>query len=146
MVVFDLYDNYLIFNNYTINKRGNITHFNDILKYVNKTGQNSAYLDSSQNKYIIIDSEGNVYKHLIQVEQDILANNSLGDYDEYQLTLNISTNELKKIYNSNYKRHDDSCYSPVPKGWTDEDAWDAMTDGQYGDYPGSGWDPEQFGY
>lgn len=30
--------------------------------------------------------------------------------------------------------------------WTDEDAWDAMTDGQYGDYPGSGWDPEMFGY
>lgn len=30
--------------------------------------------------------------------------------------------------------------------WTDEDAWDAMTDGQYGDYPGPGWDPEMFGY
>lgn len=30
--------------------------------------------------------------------------------------------------------------------WTDEDAWDAMTDGMYGDYPGSGWDPEHFGY
>ena len=30
--------------------------------------------------------------------------------------------------------------------WTDEDAWDAMTDGQYGDYPGSGWDSERFGY
>lgn len=30
--------------------------------------------------------------------------------------------------------------------WTDEDAWDAMTDGMYGDYPGSGWDPEMFGY
>ena len=30
--------------------------------------------------------------------------------------------------------------------WTDEDAWDAMTDGMYGDYPGSGWDSEMFGY
>lgn len=30
--------------------------------------------------------------------------------------------------------------------WTDEDAWDAMTDGMYGDYPGSGWDPESFGF
>ena len=30
--------------------------------------------------------------------------------------------------------------------WTDEDAWDAMTDGMYGDYPGSDWDPEMFGY
>ena len=54
--------------------------------------------------------------------------------------------ELKKIYNSNYKRHDDALYCPDPNEWTDEDAWDAMTDGQYGDYPGSGWDPQQFGY
>jgi len=30
--------------------------------------------------------------------------------------------------------------------WTDEDAWDAMTDGMYGDYPGSGWDPELLGF
>ena len=30
--------------------------------------------------------------------------------------------------------------------WTDEDAWDAMTDGMYGDYPGPGWDPECFGF
>ena len=30
--------------------------------------------------------------------------------------------------------------------WTDEDAWDAMTDGMYGDYPGPEWDPEHFGY
>lgn len=146
IVVFDLYDNYLIFNKYIIDKRGRITHFNNILEYVNKTGQNSAYFDSSQNKYIVINSEGNVYEYLLQVEPDILANNSLGDYDEYQLTLNISTKELKKIYNSNYKRHDDALYCPDPNEWTDEDAWDAMTDGQYGDYPGSGWDPEQFGY
>lgn len=30
--------------------------------------------------------------------------------------------------------------------WTDEDTWDAMTDGMYGDYPGPGWDSESFGY
>lgn len=30
--------------------------------------------------------------------------------------------------------------------WTDEDAWDAMTDGKYGEYPGPGWDPELFGF
>lgn len=29
---------------------------------------------------------------------------------------------------------------------TDEDSWYAMTDGMYGEYPGSGWDPEAFGY
>ena len=40
-----------------------------------------------------------------------------------------------------YDYHSDEGYE-----WTDEDAWDAMTDGMYGDYPGSGWDPEAFGY
>ena len=40
-----------------------------------------------------------------------------------------------------YIDHCDSGYE-----WTDEDAWDAYTDGQYGDYPGSDWDPEMFGY
>jgi len=28
----------------------------------------------------------------------------------------------------------------------DRDSWDALTDGQYGDYPGPGWDPEMFGF
>lgn len=45
---------------------------------------------------------------------------------------------------------DDDYYDDYDGGggyeWTDEDAWDAMTDGQYGDYPGPGWDPEMFGY
>ena len=40
-----------------------------------------------------------------------------------------------------YEYHSERGYE-----WTDEDAWDAMTDGMYGDYPGSGWDPELFGY
>jgi hypothetical protein len=37
--------------------------------------------------------------------------------------------------------HDNEGYE-----WTDEDAWDAMTDGMYGDYPGPGWDLEKFGF
>ena len=36
--------------------------------------------------------------------------------------------------------------SDIDYQWTDEDTWDAMTDGQYGDYPGSNWDAEIFGY
>lgn len=146
IVVFDLYDNYLIFNKYIIDKRGRITYFNDILEYVNKAGQNSAYIDSSQNKYIIIDSDGEVYKNLLPIEPDILVSNNLDSYHEYQLILNTLTKELIKKNNPNYKEKDDSCYCPDPNEWTDEDSWDAMTDGQYGDYPGSGWDPEQFGY
>ncbi|WP_315402952.1 hypothetical protein [Hoylesella saccharolytica] len=41
----------------------------------------------------------------------------------------------------NYNQSSDMDYQ-----WTDEDTWDAMTDGQYGDYPGSNWDSEIFGY
>ena len=50
--------------------------------------------------------------------------------------------------NINYGDCDDGGYDYSDQGheWTDEDAWDAMTDGMYGDYPGSGWDPEAFGY
>lgn len=40
-----------------------------------------------------------------------------------------------------YKNCSDNGYE-----WTDEDAWDAMTDGMYEDYPGPNWDPELFGY
>jgi len=49
----------------------------------------------------------------------------------------------------NYGDYDDGPSGSWQDGeyeWTDEDAWDAMTDGMYGDYPGSGWDPETFGY
>ena len=49
----------------------------------------------------------------------------------------------------NYGDYDDGGYdyhSDRGYEYTDEDAWDAMTDGMYGDYPGAGWDPEAFGY
>lgn len=43
---------------------------------------------------------------------------------------------------------EDSFVSDVDRryDWTDEDAWDAMTDGMSGGYPGPGWDPETFGF
>ena len=30
--------------------------------------------------------------------------------------------------------------------WTEQDTWDAMTDGMYGDYPGGDVDYEKFGF
>ena len=47
--------------------------------------------------------------------------------------------------NKHYREEIDD-FSRSETEWTDEDSWDAMTDGMYGDYPGSGWDPEAFGY
>ena len=43
-----------------------------------------------------------------------------------------------------YDEGDDNYYRG--NEWTDEDAWDALTDGMCGDYPGSNWDPEKFGF
>ena len=47
-----------------------------------------------------------------------------------------------------YPEKNDSSFwhSGAEYDWTDEDAWDAMTDGMYGDYSGPGWDPEWFGF
>ena len=33
-----------------------------------------------------------------------------------------------------------------PYQWTEEDTWDAMTDGMYGDYPGGDVDYEDLGF
>ena len=133
----------VIFNQYIINSRGSLEQFNSLLKLVNKIGQISAYYDSSQNKYVIINEEGFVYESLDEIETEILVSNKLDSFHKKQIILNISTKDLTIKMNPNYKDYD---YCPDPNEWTDEDAWDAMTDGMYGDYPGSGWDAERFGY
>lgn len=56
------------------------------------------------------------------------------------------SNYMQLEDDDNEEKEDDVKYSNDGYEWTDEDAWDAMTDGQYGDYPGSEWDPEMFGY
>ena len=33
-----------------------------------------------------------------------------------------------------------------PYQWTEEDSWDAMTDGMYGDYPGGDIDYDKYGF
>lgn len=50
-------------------------------------------------------------------------------------------NELTDFYIGSCYPSEDNDYE-----WTDEDSWDAMTDGMYGDYPGSEWDPEMLGF
>ncbi len=54
-------------------------------------------------------------------------------------------NNLYKFDEETTELHVEREYSFTGE-WTDEDAWDAMTDGQYGDYLGPGWDMERFGY
>ena len=140
----DIFDNYLIFNQYIIDSRGNLTQYNSILKPVNKIGQISAYYDSSKDKYIIIDSNGFIYSYLQEIEPDILISNELDSCHEYQIILNVATKKLQVKPNPKYRA--ESSYCPAPNEWTDEDAWDVMTEGDSGDYPGPGWDMERFGY
>lgn len=72
------------------------------------------------------------------------------EYSDIQC-LDSEKEYLSTIYPSQ-EDYDDELYDCYENGgdrgyeWTDEDAWDAMTDGMYGDYPGSNWDPEIFGY
>lgn len=110
----DIYDNYVIFNQYIINSRGSLEQFNSLLKLVNKIGQISAYYDSSQNKYVIIDSNGFIYSYLQEIEPGILISNELDSYHEYQIILNTSTKELSFKSNPNYRRHDyyENCSVP----------------------------------
>ena len=140
----DIYDNYLIFNQNIISKDGSLRLFNSLLKPVNKIGQISAYYESSQNKYLIIDSDGHVNSELQEIEPNILTSNELDSYHESQIILNVTTKKLQIKTNPNYKK--DSFWCPDPNEWTDEDAWDAMTDGMYGTYPGYNWDSEWFGH
>ena len=56
----------------------------------------------------------------------------------------IPSDFIERNYYVYHPSYDDCCHER--NEYTDEDAWDAMTDGMYGDYPGSGWDPEQFGF
>lgn len=64
--------------------------------------------------------------------------------EETMLEMGINSSSEDDDYEGDYEDDYDDYDSSYE--WTDEDAWDAMTDGQYGDYPGSGWDPEMFGY
>ena len=99
----DIYDNYLVFNQYIIDNLGNLTQFNSQLKQVNKIGQVSAYYDSSQNEYIIINSDGSIYNYLQEIEPGILISNELDSYHEYQIILNVATNDLQIKKNPKYQ-------------------------------------------
>ena len=86
---------------------------------------------------------------LMYFGEDKMALEYLRKYkgDDEEVKKNLA--ELEEKVAEEYEDDDDDYYDGYNSGgyeWTDEDAWDAMTDGMYGDYPGSGWDPEMFGY
>ena len=44
----------------------------------------------------------------------------------------------KDFYDDSYEEYDD--YECGGYEWTEEDSWDALTDGMYGDMPSSPWE------
>lgn len=82
--------------------------------------------------------DDNVKKKLAELEEYFEDDEDFEDDEE------LDEGEEYDEYDDYYDDNED--YQGGGYEWTDEDAWDAMTDGQYGDYPGPGWDPERFGY
>lgn len=92
------------------------------------------YNEKSDSWFILVDEAGELFYYLDDSDYSEIKEAEIG---AYKYSYNIKTKELKKheMYFSDYDRD------------YDRDAWDAMTDGQYGDYPGfNGWDNEIFGY
>lgn len=96
-----------------------------IIRYDSEVLSDKLYKAQKDKEWRIqkVNSESLLDKELFWFSVDCIINEDDDDYDYEQDYSDISSYE-----------------------WSDEDAWDAMTDGQYGDYPGSGWDPEGFGY
>lgn len=125
---------------------------------VNGTSSSTSMLES-----LCIDNiEDDSLDLILEDEDDSLDICMLDDdLDDDSLTLILDEEDDSLdicLLDDDVEDHEDDCddydedyeddYDDYGSGyeWTDEDAWDAMTDGQYGDYPGSGWDPEMFGY
>ncbi|MBR1668709.1 MAG: hypothetical protein IJ693_10615 [Bacteroidaceae bacterium] len=44
------------------------------------------------------------------------------------------------FYDDSYEEYDDNDYECGGYEWTEEDSWDALTDGMYGEYNPQAWD------
>lgn len=139
---------YVIFNNkYVISNLGKTIYVNDNIEIITTNNEVTACYIKDLDNYIIIDEDGWVYNKLYQIDQNKYVNKLLDDcHVKYQIVLDVASKTLSWVYNDNYKSYNEDNYYERGHDWTNEDAWDAMTDGQYGDYPGSGWDMEMFGH
>ncbi len=118
------------------------------------------YYDWYRNLYILISKDNINYswarcdKDSFYIEKAALPDNksiikpswNCREYDGddeviIQVNYNIQTGE----FNEDEERFNNTKEGDYSE-WTDEDSWDAMTDGMYGDYPGSEWDPEMLGF
>ena len=46
----------------------------------------------------------------------------------------------RDFYDDSYEEYDDCSYDEGGYEWTEEDSWDALTDGMYGEYNPLAWD------
>lgn len=140
-----LFSDCFVFNDeYVIKYSGEIRYNQEKMDFICSLGDDlSAFYVPNLEKYIIID-DGWVKENLINKGENIWVDYELENVD-CQIRLDVSNRILERIYNE--KRKENKSLQREWGGgheWTMEDSWDAMTDGQYGDYPGD-WDNDMFG-
>ena len=90
--------------------------------------------DLNQEFRKIIYAQANIYDD--KISRYWFPSNNM-NYQESECSLGF--NESQESYNYEESWEDDD-------SWNDADTWDAMTDGMYGDYPGSDVDYDKFGF
>lgn len=100
------------------------------------------YWDVEYKTYKI--SEGRFDFHIKYLEENLkdslMSKDSIPNLEERVKKQCDRAKELKEHPELAKKKYHQSCE------WTDEDTWDAMTDGMYGDYPGGDIDYELLGF
>ena len=128
----DVYENGVVLDDkYVVEFTGFVK---EISAYEKIDEKNNIYFNKESNRWFILkDGDGEFFHYLEDSNYPEIKEVVIGDY---KYSYNIETKELKRqtMYSGEFDRD------------YDRDAWDAMTDGQYGDYRGSWWDPESFGY
>lgn len=128
----DVYENGVILDDkYVVEFTGFVK---DVSGYEKIDEENNVYYNKESDRWFILEDADGEFLHYL--DDSNYPEIKEADLCDYRYEYNIETKKLKKQqkYISDYDRD------------YDRDAWDAMTDGQYGDYPGSGWDMESFGY
>lgn len=136
----DVYEHLFVIDSKTIiSSKGDIVE--GALKEIAKYERAKLFQIDGQERYFVVD------------ENDFYEGKQGTFNNEDVIIFNIKKDQVY-IYDKNKERfyyeytgrdsYVDHCEDYGPQ-WTDEDSWDAMTDGQYGEYNGSGWNMDMFG-
>lgn len=107
-------------------------------KYVFDDIRHDVFIKKESNScYILLDAYCLMPQmEMVELKSNDEVHNNIFELELGKITFTFNANTKELTVDDSSERDD----------WTDEDAWDAMTDGAYGDYPGPGWDPEHLGF